>query len=71
MQRKVIECPVCGKRFIRETPRQIYCSVKCRTKVMNARKKKKKAAIKDCEMPMLRRDGRENQPEAEILPGLR
>lgn len=35
----IIKCPVCGKEFEKHS-RQIYCSVKCRTKATLERRKK-------------------------------
>lgn len=51
MQGKVIECPVCGKRFIREAPRQIYCSKECyNVKALEAQRNRRGVTFIKCAM---------------------
>lgn len=36
-----MKCPVCGKEFVKNSGRQLYCSAKCKNKVMNEKKRKR------------------------------
>ena len=40
-----IECPVCGRTFVKNTFNQKYCSEKCK-RTVNDRKKKKRQRVK-------------------------
>lgn len=40
-----VECPVCGKKFIKKTFNQKYCSIGCKI-ITGDRKKKKRQRVK-------------------------
>ena len=49
MRGKMIECPICGKRFRRTSPRQIYCSKECyNVKALEAQRNRRGVTIIKC-----------------------